>query len=39
VLFRSLEIRDVLVRLRAAGMDSLPGGGAEILHEETLPAS
>jgi len=29
-----LEIREVLVRLRAAGMDSLPGGGAEILHEE-----
>jgi cyclic dehypoxanthinyl futalosine synthase len=29
-----LPIRDVLVRLRAAGMDSLPGGGAEILDDE-----
>jgi cyclic dehypoxanthinyl futalosine synthase len=29
-----LSIREVLVRLRAAGMDSLPGGGAEILHDE-----
>ncbi|MBL4683626.1 MAG: CofH family radical SAM protein, partial [Nannocystaceae bacterium] len=29
-----MEIRDVLSRLRAAGMDSLPGGGAEMLHEE-----
>jgi cyclic dehypoxanthinyl futalosine synthase len=29
-----LSVREVLVRLRAAGMDSLPGGGAEILHDE-----
>jgi len=29
-----LSIRDVLVRLREAGMDSLPGGGAEMLHDE-----
>jgi cyclic dehypoxanthinyl futalosine synthase len=29
-----LPIREVLVRLRAAGMDSLPGGGAELLHDE-----
>ncbi len=27
-------VTDVLVRLRAAGMDSLPGGGAEMLHDE-----
>jgi len=29
-----LGIREVLVRLREAGMDSLPGGGAEMLHDE-----
>jgi len=29
-----LGIEDVLLRLRAAGMDSLPGGGAELLHDE-----
>ncbi|MBX7082637.1 MAG: CofH family radical SAM protein [Nannocystaceae bacterium] len=29
-----LDIREVLLRLRAAGMDSLPGGGAELLHDE-----
>lgn len=29
-----MEIRDVLSRLREAGMGSLPGGGAEMLHEE-----
>lgn len=29
-----LGIREVLVRLRAAGMDSLPGGGAELLHDD-----
>jgi len=29
-----LSVREVLVRLRAAGMDSLPGGGAELLHDE-----
>lgn len=29
-----LSVREVLVRLRDAGMDSLPGGGAEMLHDE-----
>lgn len=29
-----LSIQDTLLRLRAAGLDSLPGGGAEILHDE-----
>lgn len=29
-----LTVREVLIRLRAAGMDSLPGGGAELLHDE-----
>ena len=29
-----LPVREVLGRLKAAGMDSLPGGGAEILHDE-----
>jgi len=29
-----IGIEEVLVRLRAAGMDSLPGGGAELLHDE-----
>lgn len=29
-----LSIRDTLLRLQAAGLDSLPGGGAEILHDE-----
>ena len=29
-----LPVREVLVRLRAAGMDSLPGGGAEILDDD-----
>jgi cyclic dehypoxanthinyl futalosine synthase len=29
-----MSVRDVLERLRAAGLDSLPGGGAEILHDE-----
>ncbi|MEM7158334.1 MAG: CofH family radical SAM protein [Myxococcota bacterium] len=29
-----LSIAEVLTRLRAAGMDSLPGGGAEMLHDE-----
>src|ERR1700689_1121962 len=28
-----LTPRDVLIRLRDAGMDSMPGGGAEIFHE------
>lgn len=30
----SLSYREVLERLRAAGLDSMPGGGAEILNEE-----
>jgi cyclic dehypoxanthinyl futalosine synthase len=29
-----LSVREVLVRLQAAGLDSLPGGGAEILDDE-----
>lgn len=29
-----LSLRDTLQRLRRAGLDSLPGGGAEILHDE-----
>jgi cyclic dehypoxanthinyl futalosine synthase len=29
-----MTVTEVLVRLRAAGMDSLPGGGAELLHDE-----
>jgi cyclic dehypoxanthinyl futalosine synthase len=29
-----MPVRDVLARLRDAGMDGLPGGGAEILHDE-----
>lgn len=29
-----ISVREVLVRLSAAGMDSLPGGGAELLHDE-----
>ena len=29
-----LGVREVLVRLRAAGLDSIPGGGAEILVDE-----
>jgi aminodeoxyfutalosine synthase len=28
-----LSVRETLIRLRDAGMDSLPGGGAEIFHE------
>ena len=28
-----LPVREVLVRLRDAGMDSLPGGGAEVFSE------
>jgi len=28
-----ISVRDTLLRLQAAGLDSLPGGGAEILHE------
>lgn len=29
-----MTVRDVLVRLRAAGLDSIPGGGAEVLHDD-----
>jgi cyclic dehypoxanthinyl futalosine synthase len=29
-----LTIRDTIARLRDAGLDSIPGGGAEILHDE-----
>jgi len=29
-----LPIRDTIARLRDAGLDSIPGGGAEILHDE-----
>jgi len=29
-----LPVREVLTRLRAAGLDSLPGGGAEMLHDD-----
>jgi cyclic dehypoxanthinyl futalosine synthase len=31
VRLEDLSVEDVLLRLRAAGMDSLPGGGAEVL--------
>ncbi|MEN6351283.1 MAG: cyclic dehypoxanthinyl futalosine synthase, partial [Syntrophomonas sp.] len=33
-----LSIRDTLLRLQAAGLDSLPGGGAEVLHDEVRQA-
>ncbi len=29
-----LTIKDTLLRLQRAGLDSLPGGGAEVLHDE-----
>ncbi|MDD3365084.1 MAG: dehypoxanthine futalosine cyclase [Syntrophomonas sp.] len=29
-----LSIRETLLRLQAAGLDSLPGGGAEVLHDD-----
>jgi cyclic dehypoxanthinyl futalosine synthase len=29
-----LSLRETLQRLQAAGLDSLPGGGAEVLHDE-----
>jgi len=29
-----LSLRDTIARLRDAGLDSIPGGGAEILHDE-----
>lgn len=30
----NLTVRETLLRLQAAGLDSLPGGGAEVLHDE-----
>lgn len=30
----SLPLRDTIARLRDAGLDSIPGGGAEILHDD-----
>src|SRR5437588_7672436 len=32
--YSSLTVRDTIVRLREAGLDSIPGGGAEILDDE-----
>ena len=32
--YSGLSIRDTIVRLRDAGLDSIPGGGAEILDDE-----
>ena len=32
--YSSLSIRDTIARLRDAGLDSIPGGGAEILDDE-----
>src|SRR5262249_28264270 len=32
--YSSLSIRDTIIRLRDAGLDSIPGGGAEILDDE-----
>jgi len=32
--YSGLSIRETIVRLRAAGLDSIPGGGAEILDDE-----
>src|ERR1700745_1005136 len=32
--YSGLSIRDTILRLRDAGLDSIPGGGAEILAEE-----
>ncbi len=32
--YSSLTIRDTILRLREAGLDSIPGGGAEILDDE-----
>ena len=32
--FRALSVRDTIARLRDAGLDSIPGGGAEILDDE-----
>src|SRR6266516_1353331 len=32
--YSGLSIRDTILRLRDAGLDSIPGGGAEILEDE-----
>src|SRR5258708_19905265 len=32
--YSTLSVRDTIVRLRDAGLDSIPGGGAEILDAE-----
>src|SRR3979411_768489 len=32
--YSSLSLRDTILRLRDAGLDSIPGGGAEILDDE-----
>ena len=32
--YSALSIRETIIRLRAAGLDSIPGGGAEILDDE-----
>ena len=32
--YSGLSIRETIIRLRAAGLDSIPGGGAEILDDE-----
>ena len=32
--YSGISLRDTIVRLRAAGLDSIPGGGAEILDDE-----
>jgi cyclic dehypoxanthinyl futalosine synthase len=32
--YSNLSIRDTILRLRDAGLDSIPGGGAEILDDE-----
>src|SRR6202041_2680479 len=32
--YSDLSLRDTIVRLRDAGLDSIPGGGAEILDDE-----
>ncbi|MDQ4101154.1 MAG: aminofutalosine synthase MqnE, partial [Thermoproteota archaeon] len=29
------SVKEILLRLKSAGLDALPGGGAEIFHEET----
>ncbi len=36
--YSKLTVRDTLLRLREAGLDSLPGGGAEVLHDEVRQA-